>query len=86
MAIYILEEHFMNGTVTLSVKATGIEADSFEEAIREFMKHANHAERLTIHKNDGESFTFSMAQEKDIPYSCSGRIDPEPLRIMNREE
>jgi hypothetical protein len=59
--IYILTEQFMNGTVTMGITTTGIEADSFNEACKKLTTFQNW--------NKAENAIFSDSQ---VTYTIPG--------------
>ena len=75
--IFILTEQVFNGTVTMSVIPTGVEADSFKEAvnkIKDKLKSIPHE----IKRDDDDVFRYST--EGDFP--LVGYVTKKPLEIL----
>ena len=73
--LYALTEELMNGTVTMTVKTTLIEADSWEKAFEKLTKFENWnlAEGI-VHDNDGVSYAIGR--------ECWGRLSKEPMKVV----
>ena len=75
--IYILKESMMNGTVTIDTYTTGIEADSFPEAIKRVLAlpNMNAAKNIKETIND-ISFNF------DGHFPVYALMDSTPLKVL----
>jgi len=71
--IFILTEQIMNGTVTMGIFTSGIEADSFEEA-KDILKHLPKMKTACITQDDFQNFNFHL---QDI----IGTMKNEPLKM-----
>jgi hypothetical protein len=72
--IFILTESIMNGTVTMNIITTGIDADSFMDAKKK-VKNLPNFYKATILKETEQELYFSL---QDI----LGFINYEPLKIL----
>ena len=78
--IFILVEEFFNGTVTASRTVSGIEADTFEEAVSKLEALLGTKElNYEIKQDTPEEFTYSILGQMLYGY---GRIKSEPLDII----
>lgn len=78
--IYVLTEQFMNGTVTINVHISGIEADSFAAACKKLREFENWhlAENITQTANE---ISYTIPSTEGYGLSCFGRMDDEPLKV-----
>lgn len=81
--IYIIEEQILNGTVTMGISQTGIEAESFQEAVEKFLKYLEDKGNKTVKiaQNSDEAFSYTVEQEEEF-FTVCGRIKKEPLKIL----
>lgn len=78
---YILNEGLMNGTVTMDIWSTIVEADSFPEAI-EKLKSSFEVPIDNIKETD-DSFRFSVPQpENNTLYEVWERMTNKPVSII----
>lgn len=89
--IFILKEQVMNGTVTMTIMVTGIEADSFEEAVNKFKKHTKSNNINIIVLGDVVSilngkcpytFSYTIPSGFGNNFSIFGSIEYKPLKIL----
>lgn len=82
--IYILTEQAFNGTVTMGVTTTGVEADSFREAVdkvKETIKDCHHS----VSEDTEERFSFYLTQEKNedgFYFGHGANINSKPLKML----
>ena len=77
--IFILNEQIMNGTTTMSIMATGIEADSFRIAVDRLKASAVIQNLiLTIVSDDLKIFSYSIAGQ----FPIFGKMDSNPLKVI----
>jgi hypothetical protein len=72
--MYLLTEQFMNGTVTLSVLSTGVDAETFKEAIEKIKKLDGFAGVTNVTETDVD-FSYSLP-------NIIGRMKNEKLKII----
>lgn len=75
--MYLLTEQIMNGTVTMQIISTGIEAETFEDAIAK-VKHLPNFGKATIHTENNLIFDYSIYGQAQ----CYGRMENKILRII----
>jgi len=73
--MYLLIETIMNGTVTMQIIPTGIDAQTFEDAIIKIKNLPNFSKAI-VHKEDVLEFTYS------INGRCYGRVENKSLKII----
>ena len=82
--IYIVKESVMNGTVTVNINVTGIEADTFEHAISRFKEIAEtNGIKLTNPQQTKDNFFFNESSTTldESPFYISGIIESKPLIV-----
>ena len=67
----------MNGTVTVEIISTGINAQTFEDAIAKIKNLPNFSKASIYQENDLE-FSFSFAGQ----FPCYGRMENKRLKIL----
>lgn len=77
--IFILTEQSMNGTVTMSVATTLIEAETAEQAFEKLTKFPNWGKAEGIH-DDGDSWTYSISANGG--FGCWGKLNKKPAKIV----
>jgi len=78
---YILNEELMNGTVTMDIWNSIVEADSFSEAIEKLKKNFKKPVENITETND--SFRFSVPQtNEEIRFEVWGRMTNKPVDII----
>lgn len=77
--IYLLTEQVMNGTVTMDIITTGIEADSFDEAFEKLTHFENWHMATNITKDD-KAVSFSMPTPSG-GFGIGGLMKNKPLKI-----
>jgi len=73
--IFILTEQMMNGTVTMRIFTSGIEADSFEEA-KDILKQFPKMKTACITQDDRQNFNFHLQ-------NMIGTMKNMPLKIID---
>jgi ribosomal protein L11 len=75
--IFILLEQVFNGSVTMSVSPTGVEANSFKEAVTKVKKELKTLpHKVEIKFDDDDKFQYS------IEHDLVGRMKKTPLKIL----
>ena len=77
--IYLLTEQVMNGTVTMDIMTTGIEADSFDAAFEKLTHFENWHLATNIQKDD-KQVSYVIPDTAD-GFGVGGSMKNEPLRI-----
>jgi hypothetical protein len=77
--IFVLTERIMNGTVTMGVITTGIEADTFEGAINKVKGFQNFSSAI-INEEAEHMFTYHINNDSGFP--VYGLLDDKPLKII----
>lgn len=78
--IFILKEQAYNGTVTMSVMITGVEAKNFKEAVQKLKQKIKEKPELNcnILEDSDEKFYYSIAGG----FPISGILENEPLKML----
>lgn len=77
---YILNEQLLNGTVTMDIWSTIVEADSFPEAI-EKLKDTFKSSIDNIRETE-DSFSFNVPQPDNTPFTVYGRMSNKTVSII----
>ena len=77
--IYLLTEKVMNGTVTMDIIATGIEAESFDAAFEKLTHFENWHTATNIRKDD-KQISYTIPDPVD-GFSVYGSMKKESLKI-----
>jgi hypothetical protein len=83
--IFVLTESLMNGTVTMSVITTGVQAGDFEQAKAKIKDLPNVRSFATIKTDNSEVFQFVMYSAKPgdpFAFPCHGNMSNKPLTII----
>jgi hypothetical protein len=75
--MYILTEQIMNGTVTMQIISTGVEAETFEDAIIK-IKNLPNFPIMTIQKENNSEFSYYISGQ----FPCFGRMENKILRVI----
>lgn len=75
--MYLLTEQIMNGTITMQIISTGVEADIFGYAIAKIKDLPNFV-KATIHTENDLEFSYSIAGQ----FPCYGRMENKVLKII----
>lgn len=59
MNIYIITQQFLSGTVTISTHVIGIEANSFDEAIKKYKSFAKEKDLILLREDNREDILNS---------------------------
>lgn len=78
--IYLLTEQVLNGTVTMSINSTGIEAGNFEEAVEKVKKMDENDKFVNVFQ-DEKTFSCYVLQERSI-FQVLCIMKNEPLKII----
>lgn len=78
--IFILKESILNGTVTMQTIVTGIEADSFKEAINKLKEFSGYKNLNAEINNDTEEY-FSYS----ILFKLHGIMDNKSLKMLGEK-
>ena len=78
--IYLLTEQAMNGTVTMGMSSTGIEAASFDEAFEKLTHFKNWNKAMNIMKDD-ERVDYTIPGEGG-GFGCVGSMENMPLTVV----
>jgi hypothetical protein len=73
--IFVVTEQVMNGTVTMAVITSGIEAETFHDAV-EILKQQRGFDKAIIKEETPEEFVYNLPQ-------CFGIMKSEPLRMLS---
>jgi len=76
--IFILEEAFMNGTVTMATLITGVEAESFDDAVIKVRKVPN---LLSL---EAEGKVAWYQKDGEVGYTIQGGDFPTVGRMTNK--
>ncbi len=76
--MYLLVEQIMNGTVTMQIISTGIETQTFEDAIMK-VKNLPNFSKASIHTENDSEFTYSIGNQQ---FPCYGRMENNVLKII----
>jgi hypothetical protein len=79
--IFILTEQIMNGTVTMDILTTGIEAESFEKAVEKIKKLSNF-KNVTIHVDTDTMFDYTFPKNGNNDFPIFGNLQYKPLNII----
>lgn len=81
--IFILTEQVMNGTVTTSTIVTGIEADSFAQAV-DILKQQPGMVNITVTKETEQEFSYHMKSDLQMRYNLyvTGNMNYKPLTFL----
>ena len=78
--IYILIEHVMNGTVTMNTITTGVEAETFKDAIEKVKGMEGFRKfKPEINKETDKEFEFQFPNQ-DLP--VWGGMTDKPIKII----
>jgi hypothetical protein len=75
--MYLLTEQIMNGTITMQIISTGIEAETFEDAIIKIKNIPNLSRATILTENDLEFNYFITGR-----FLCYGRMENKILHII----
>jgi len=75
--MYILVEQIMNGTVTMQIVSTGIDAPTFEEAIKK-VKNMKNFGKATITSETDKIFHFVLQGN----FPCYGTMENKVLELI----
>ena len=75
--MYILTEQIMNGTVTMEILSTGIDAKTFEDAVKK-VKNLPGLSKATICADSESGFGYLISSQ----CSCYGRMENKVLKII----
>lgn len=78
--IYIINEFIMNGSVTIGIENSGIEALSFAEAVILFKDKFK--DKISIIEDTEDRFTYSVNQQES-KFTLTGSILYRPLKMIN---
>jgi hypothetical protein len=76
--LFALSEQMMNGTVTLSVVVSAVEADTFPKAIAKIKAQPGFTGAQVV-QEDHSVFSYSIKGS----FSVYGRMTEEPLKIIS---
>ena len=80
--MFLLTEQIMNGTVTMQVVSTGVEAETFKDAImkvkNELKKGLLNFSKMAILTETDFEFSYSINQQ----FPCYGRMENKVLSII----
>lgn len=83
--IYIVEEHWLNGTVTMGSAINGIEAETFLEAVTILKAHLADKEMRSVTETE-HAFTFHLQQpyweSMGMRLGHAGTVTDVPLRML----
>ena len=79
--IYLLTEKVMNGTVTMDIIATGIEAESFDAAFEKLTHFENWHTATNIQKDD-KQIGYTICPAIAGGFGIYGSMKKESLKIM----
>jgi len=81
--IFILNEHVLNGTVTMNNIITGIEAENFIEACDKVKTFKSFTEgKVKINRENYDEFEFEVIQDESTPWMVFCEMNNEELKIL----
>jgi len=79
--LYLLNEQIMNGTVTMRIVSTGIQAETFEEAVKKVKELPGLKKGVTIGSDTIKEFSY-VALSSTPGWKCYGRMENQALKII----
>lgn len=84
--LFLLNEQIMNGTVTMSILSTGVEAKDFSGAKDKIKANIDAAKKAadeficSVHQDTDTEFSYTIGALTQFP--CYGRMENKPLRVI----
>lgn len=76
--MYLLIEQILNGTVTMQIVTTGIQAETWDEAVRK-VKTMRNMQKATIQVDTNQELVYAIWKQK---YPCHGRMENKLLEVI----
>ena len=82
--IFILQENTMNGTVTMGTNCIGVEAETFDDAVKKVKSIiAKNGTPIVNAYEDKERFSFCVQQEDGVDLGMFCTMNDKPLKMLD---